>query len=1003
MLRLVNGQPWPELGPSLRLAPFRVYGDNKVTSVRRPSPSQTTATDIWREDRRAHPNGKRATRTTEGIRRVSWLLLRNAVCRRFALQAGAIVVAFVVALVASLAAAGSTYAQSAFRDDHESAAAAWQSGASDTRYRLRRQARVQDGARSGATCEMISLTAGVGSFVYFAYPIGQARVIDELRPTVWMKADRRGLQVLARIVLPRTLDPNTGSAATVFVRGSSYTQVGQWQRLAVDGLPKALAEQVRVLRAKLGPNVDPREAYVDQVVVNLYGGHGPVTVWLDDLDVAGFVGKRPDQHQADVVIAEPQQSDANESGGKRVELKNDILLVDGKPFFPRMIEYRGERLGELAQLGFNAVWLRLPASAEFIGEARRAGLWVVCPPPEPLPKVLGNEFDGVLAWNMGHHLSAAELDAVTQLAAVVRKREGTSQRPLVAQADSQLRAYSRVVDILLIDRPVLGTSLELADYARYVAQRPQLARPGTPFWTAVDLDLDPRVVNQIAALAPNGLRGAAFDAASVRQAAFVSLSAGARGLVFNTYAPVPLRERRAALVERQAAADRDVVSIRAMELALLNRELQLCESWLAEGHRATASRDGDAQAAVSMIQNRRGKLLMATRILPGGQFAAGAHPTGVLALVSPGSPETDDAFALSAAGLRSLGHRRVAGGMDLTWDGFGSAGFAVMSSDALLLTNLNRLAQQSLRATAAYKIAVTRRALAEVEAIAPHFDLRAASNRGSPSAADSMQAARTALRRAEQQFATGDAAAAFASADAASNAVAYWRRAAWEQAARGWSSPVASPLAVTSLALVEQSQFADRANRAVVGRNSLAEGDCENLPAMVEAGWKHWRHTLPDISTRVELSPVTPFAGRSSLNLSAVAEDASMAETLIETPPVWVVSPPVQFSADTAVRIRGRVRIPKPITGSVDGLEIIDSLGGPALATRVGHAPQWREFTLYRYASRLDSITVTFALTGLGEVWVDNVVVEPIALPPGGNAAPPGSAGTADLPRRTPQ
>lgn len=905
-------------------------------------------------------------------------------------------------------------AQSAFRDDHESGAPAWQRGAADTRYRLERQARVQDAARSGETCETISIAAGIGSYVYFSYPVGQARVIDELRPTMWMKSQRQGLQVLARIVLPRTLDPATGSAATVLVRGETYTQVGQWQMLAVEGLPKALDDQVRVLRARLGPKVDPREAYVDQVVVNLYGGQGRTTVWLDDLDVAGFVGRRPDQAKADVVITEPKTDNTTAGSSRKVELQNDVLLVGGKPFFPRAVAYRGEPLGELAAIGFNTLWLSRPATVEFVADARRAGFWIVCPPPDPLPESIGGAYDGVLAWNLGHHLSLVELDAVTQLAALLRKRDAR-QRPLVAQADSQVRAYSRVADVLLVDKPVLGTSLELADYARYVGERPQLSRPGTPFWTAVDLDLDSRVVHQIESLLPGRMRKTAFDAAAVRQATIVGLSAGARGMLFNTHARIGLRERVADGSAAAQAGERDVVSVRAMELALLNRELQLCEPWLAEGQRAATARDRDAQAAITLIQNRRGKLLFATRVLPGGQFAPGSHPKGTIALVAPGSPETEDAFVLSAAGLRSLERRRVAGGTSLVWDGFGGCGMAVLSSDTLLMTSLNRQALTTVRTTAGWKIAVVRRALAEAEANAAQLgDLAPASPQATRraaaaqiDAAQALDAARSALRLAEQRLAAGNAAAAYRAAEAAASAAALWQRAAWEQSVRGWPSPVASPFAVTPATLVDQSRMADRVSRAVVGRNSLAEGDCENLPAMIDAGWKHWQHRLAGIETHVELSPTAPFAGQSSLLVSATASDPTMSATLIETPPVWVVTAPVQFGADTAVRIRGRVRIVKPITGSVDGLEIIDSLGGPALATRIGHAPEWQEFALYRFATRLDQITVTFAMSGIGEAWIDNVAIEPMTLPAGQGAPvqfpgarPQASAALNGLPTR---
>ena len=37
----------------------------------------------------------------------------------------------------------------------------------------------------------------------------------------------------------------------------------------------------------MGPSVDGREAYVERVVLNVYGGPGVTNVWIDDLEVAG--------------------------------------------------------------------------------------------------------------------------------------------------------------------------------------------------------------------------------------------------------------------------------------------------------------------------------------------------------------------------------------------------------------------------------------------------------------------------------------------------------------------------------------------------------------------------------------------------------------------------------------------------------------------------------------------------------------------------------------------
>ena len=45
-----------------------------------------------------------------------------------------------------------------------------------------------------------------------------------------------------------------------------------------------------------------------------------------------------------------------------VEFNGTGLLVGGKPFFPRLVEYRGEPLSALKKLGFNGVRLSAPAT-----------------------------------------------------------------------------------------------------------------------------------------------------------------------------------------------------------------------------------------------------------------------------------------------------------------------------------------------------------------------------------------------------------------------------------------------------------------------------------------------------------------------------------------------------------------------------------------------------------------------------------------------------------------
>ena len=55
---------------------------------------------------------------------------------------------------------------------------------------------------------------------------------------------------------------------------------------------------------------------------------------------------------------------------------------------------------------------------------------------------------------------------------------------------------------------------------------------------------------------------------------------------------------------------------------------------------------------------------------------------------------------------------------------------------------------------------------------------------------------------------------------------------------------------------------------------------------------------------------------------------------------------------------------------------IFDSLGGEALADRIGHTTGWQQFALYRVAPQSGTMNVTFALSGLGEAWIDDVYVQ---------------------------
>ena len=150
---------------------------------------------------------------------------------------------------------------------------------------------------------------------------------------------------------------------------------------------------------------------------------------------------------------------------------------------------------------------------------------------------------------------------------------------------------------------------------------------------------------------------------------------------------------------------------------------------------------------------------------------------------------------------------------------------------------------------------------------------------------------------------------------------------------------------------------------------------------MMRAGWRFIQHTVPAIRTAVDLAPEAARSGRLGVRLSVTAADPQKPPVVVEVPPVLFTSPPVQVEAGQIVCISGWVQVPGPISGSSDGLLIVDSLTGEALADRIGKTNGWRQFALYRVVPQSGAMCVTFALSGLGEARLDDVFIQVIEGP----------------------
>ena len=112
-------------------------------------------------------------------------------------------------------------------------------------------------AHEGQRSEYIQINAQQGSHVHYYYPTAHAPLSEDLTAGVWVKSNRPGIQILARVVLPKEANPaSLEDRLTTVIRGDSYRKVGLWQRLALGQSVKLAVEQQQLMQKQLGRSIN---------------------------------------------------------------------------------------------------------------------------------------------------------------------------------------------------------------------------------------------------------------------------------------------------------------------------------------------------------------------------------------------------------------------------------------------------------------------------------------------------------------------------------------------------------------------------------------------------------------------------------------------------------------------------------------------------------------------------------------------------------------------------
>lgn len=871
----------------------------------------------------------------------------------------------------------------------------------------------------GVAVEHLAIQAGAGTAAYYVLAVPPAPVIPEMQVSVPVRATREGVQLFVSVVLPRMRHPQSGQVLTLLLRGGQYRVPGNWESLTLVDLPGQLERESRMLRFQLRCNIDTREAYVDGVVLNLYGGIGTTEVSLGPVQLRGFLPQTlngqpktgfggspiagggnigqsggypvPTQiapaasdpagpHARDWVntsLATHTESWAQVGKGSSevvpaqhvappaVELAGSVLRVNGRPFFPRAIEYRGEPLDLIKKLGFNTVWIRQPVEDRVLGEARQLGLFVIFRPdqrilvPEQgIQRTIGPLHEVVIGWDLGRQSSPQEVTQLKDLAEQLRSVDPLTARPLLAEPLTSLLPASRAVDVLLIGRNPCFGDLELTDYGTWLRSRPLLARPGTPIWVTIPTQPDRLVLTQWQQFGVDSGGVDFIPAEQLRLLTYLALTAGARGLLFTSYSPLDSQDEGSG--ERRIA------------LELLNHELEWIDPFLAAGQFISIIPSDQPEVIGALFRTDRARLLVPLWLGPRAQDVPGQSAADRVTFVVPGVPESSSPYLLLPNSLEPLDNERVAGGIRITIKEFGPTSLIALTQDPNVLGFLVERARQL-----GPQIVRLERELADIAfrtVQSQHAELMRCGPFIFP-AESWFRLAAQELSSADRAIGVGDYPAAYRHIHRAVRPLLLIRRVDWEALTSSLERIVAWPAATSFSTLLAHARWKDVLANARPGENLLPGGTFEEGEGVTALGWQPYQHAVPGVFAQVEVSPAAARGGRFGLLVSSRATEVWREKALVESAPIWIDSPPVQVSQGDWVCFEGWISISRPITGSVDGLMIVDSLGGEALAPRVSRTVGWQPFRLYRRASEGGPVRITFVLTGIGEVCLDDVAI----------------------------
>ncbi|MFT3882340.1 MAG: hypothetical protein QM703_22150 [Gemmatales bacterium] len=797
---------------------------------------------------------------------------------------------------------------SVHREGFEQGTICWRTGVADAPFQETLHRLDSKIAHTGTRSENVQLIAKPGTHIYYWYALPKAEIVDDLKVSVWVKANRPGMRVGARVVLPQERNAkNLDQPVTLLLNGDVYAQTGEWQQLWLREPKKELAGQSLLLQGEVNRKVNTNGAFIDQLQLNIYSGPGEHQVWIDDIEINPVISSGP----AETRSSTPASTASIRSAVPLVELTRNKLVVEKQNYFLRGIRFTdAASLKSLREIGFNTLWVDSKTPEATLTSAVKEGFWLVpeLRPPQGgiamlTPTSLRTEMDRfprtdhVLAWQL-----SAETGLTSEQVDVVSKslRGSRTQGQLYSGSVwNGYRQYSQQLEMIGVHRWPLLTTLNPTDYRDWLVSRTRLAQPDAFFWTWVQTH-----VPESTRLMVQGVEKSKTSSdlgpnpGQIRLMSYLALSAGYRGLGF--WADDTLNDEK-------------LGKARKLELALLNLQFSLLEPYLATIQDVQWIKTIDPRIHAAILRCDGGFVVLPIWTAPGNQFVLGPSHVKHLQIVIPGLPIDAQVFEVVPGDLRAIHHRRAAGGVEISLPDFSVCTALLCTSDTNAIGKMQQQAQQTARLAAQWAYDAAREELTTVEVI--HDQLKA-QGLDRPYDHQLREQAYKQLEASFKAFNRGNLADHRVSYEASQRSGEYIRqlmRNHWDYTVKGLSSPVSSPYTLSYYSLPKYYDWLKVINQSQISGNLLRDGDCETPAGAAPSGWTVKKDTQDEVQLSEMRVSESPHEGNQCWKLSITPKDASYAPDALERTFLVVNSPSITLPPGTNVKLTGWYRIPAPL------------------------------------------------------------------------------------------